>query len=111
MKWTTALLLLFVAAVFTGNVFAGNQEKAEKKALDQQAKTFVQEAKGLEKAGKLLEARTRYANSQSFVETKEATQAIKRIDDEIHKRAKTALRQAHQVYDQGQFELAAQTLE
>lgn len=41
-------------------VLADNQEKAEKKALEQQAKTFVQEAKDLEKAGRLLEARTHY---------------------------------------------------
>ena len=53
-----ALLLLFIPAVL-----ADNQEKAEKKALEQQAQAFVKEAKDLEKAGKLLEARTRYANS------------------------------------------------
>ena len=55
---TMALLLLFIPAVL-----ADNQEKAEKKALEQQAQAFVKEAKDLEKAGKLLEARTRYANS------------------------------------------------
>jgi len=34
-------------------VFADNQEKTERKALEQQAKTFIKEAKELEKAGKL----------------------------------------------------------
>ena len=58
MRRTMALLLLFIPAVL-----ADNQEKAEKKALEQQAQAFVKEAKDLEKAGKLLEARTRYANS------------------------------------------------
>src|SRR4051812_48880701 len=96
------LLLLFVPALF-----GENQEKAEKKALDQQAKTFVKEAKDLQKAGRLQEARTHYANSQSFAETKDATQAIKHIDEEIQKRAKNALRQAHQLYDRGKFEAAA----
>ena len=106
MKWTTALLLLFVPVVF-----ADNQEKAEKKALEQQAQAFVKEAKDLEKAGKLLEARTRYANSQSFAETKDATGAIKRIDGEIQKRVKSALQQAHRLYDQGKYAPAVQALE
>ena len=63
MRLTTALLFLFIPVVF-----GDNQEKAEKKALEQQAQAFVKEAKVLEKAGKLLEARTSYANSQSFAE-------------------------------------------
>ena len=49
---------------------ADNPEKDQKKALEQQAKTFIAEAKALEKAGNLLEARAHYANSQSFTETK-----------------------------------------
>jgi tetratricopeptide (TPR) repeat protein len=106
MRLTTALLLLFIPVVF-----ADNQEKAEKKALDQQAQAFVKEAKALEKAGKLLEARTQYANSQSFAETRDAAEAIKRIDGEIQKRVKSALQQAHRLYDQAKYEPAAQTLE
>jgi tetratricopeptide (TPR) repeat protein len=105
-RWTAALLLLSIPVAF-----ADDREKAEKKALEQQAQAFVKEAKDLEKAGKLLEARTRYANSQSFAETKDATGAIKRIDGEIQKRVKSALQQAHRLYDQGKFEPAAQTLE
>ena len=91
--------------------FADNQEKAEKKALEQQAKTFVSEAKVLEKSGKLLEARTRYAHSQSFTDSKDAIQAIKRIDGEIHKRVKDALNKAHKLYDQGKFKPAADGME
>ncbi len=106
MRSTTALLLLFIPLVF-----ADNQEKAEKKALELQAQTFVKEAKVLEKAGNLLEARTRYANSQSFAETKDAAEAIRRIDGEIQKRLKSALQQAHRLYDQAKYEPAAQTLE
>jgi tetratricopeptide (TPR) repeat protein len=97
--------------LFAVGALADNQEKAEKKALEQQAKTFVKEAKDLEKAGKLLEARAHYANSQSFTDSKEATEAIKRIDGEIRKRVKDALRKAHQLYDQGKFKAAAEALE
>jgi tetratricopeptide (TPR) repeat protein len=106
MRLTLALLLLFIPVVF-----ADNQEKAEKKALEQQAQAFVKEAKVLEKAGKLQEARTHYANSQSFAETRDATEAIKRIDGEMQKRVKSALQQAHRLYDQAKYEPAAQTLE
>ena len=106
MRLTTAVLLLFIPVVF-----ADNQEKSDKKALEQQAQTFVKEAKDLEKAGKLLEARTSYANSQSFAETHDAAEAIKRIDGEIQKRVKSALQQAHRLYDQGKYEPAAQTLD
>ena len=55
----TAIQILLFSAL----ALADNQEKAEKKALDLQAKTFVKEAKDLEKAGKLLEARTLYGSS------------------------------------------------
>ncbi len=104
MKWTFLLLLV-------PTMFADDQEKAAKKALEQQAKTFVTEAKGLEKSGNLLEARTRYANSQSFTDSKEAAQAIKRIDGEIQKRVKAALHSAHALYDKGNYKQAATTLE
>jgi hypothetical protein len=56
-----ALLVL----LFAVSALADNQEKAEKKALEQQAKTFVKEAKDLEKAGKLLQARAQAQNSSN----------------------------------------------
>jgi tetratricopeptide (TPR) repeat protein len=105
MKRTVILFLLWVPVVLADN------QKAEKKALELQAKTFVKEAKDLEKAGRLLDARARYANSQSFTDSKEAAEAIKRIDGEIRKRAKDTLRTAHQLYDQGKFKPAADALE
>jgi tetratricopeptide (TPR) repeat protein len=92
-------------------VFADDQEKAQKKALEQQAEELIKEAKALESSGQLLEARSRYAGSQAFWETKDATQAIKHIDEAIHNRVKDALRQAHKLYDQGQFKTAAEALE
>jgi tetratricopeptide (TPR) repeat protein len=106
MRWATTLLLMFIPLAL-----ADDKEKADKKALDQQAKQFVKEAKDLEKSGQLLEARTHYTNSQSFTETKDATEAIKRIDGEIRKQVKDALKKSHQLYDKGNFKLAAESLE
>ena len=65
----------------------------------------------MEKSGQLLEARSRYISSQAFWETKDAIQAIKHIEEEIHNRVKDALRQAHKLYEQGQFKPAAEALE
>ncbi len=106
LKRTTLLLLLFAPALF-----ATDQEKAERKALEQQAKTFIKEAKDLEKAGNFLAARKSYATSQSFVDTKQTAEAIKRIDVEIRKRIKDALHKARGLYDQGNFKAAADSLE
>jgi len=102
----TLFLLLSVPAAF-----ADDQEKAQKKALEQQANDLIKEAKELEKSGQLLDARSRYASSQAFWETKDALQAIKHIDEVIHNRVKDALRQAHKLYDQNQFKSAADALE
>src|SRR6185436_7305730 len=107
MKLTLTFFLLLSALA----AFADDQEKAQKKALEQQANELIKEAKELEKSGQLLEARSRYAGSQAFWETKDATQAIKHIDEAIHDRVKDALRQAHKLYDKGQFKPAAEALE
>lgn len=104
---TLTFLLLMSAPV----AFADDQEKAQKKALEQQANQLIREAKDLEKSGQLLDARSRYISSQAFWETKDAIKAIKNIDEEIHDRVKDALRQAHKLYDQGQFKPAADVLE
>lgn len=104
---TLSLFLLLSAPA----AFADDQEKAQKKVLEQQANDLIREAKGLEKSGQLLEARSRYVSSQAFWETKDALNAIKHIDEEIHDRVKDALRQAHKLYDQGQFKPAADALE
>src|SRR5215471_2479795 len=107
----TRWLLLLLLVVSVPAALADNQEEAEKKALQERAAEILKEAKALEKSGQLVEARTRYANSQAFWETKDAAQAIKHIDEEIGKRVKEALKQAHQLYDKGQFKHAAETLE
>lgn len=106
-----SLTLIVFLLVPPPAAFADDQEKSQKKALEQQAKELIKEAKELEKSGQLLEARSRYAGSQAFWETKDAVEAIKHIDEAIHNRVKDALRQAHKLYDQGQFKLAAEALE
>ncbi len=105
------LILIFLVLLSAPAAFADDQEKAQKKFLEQQANDLIREAKGLEKSGQLLDARSRYVSSQAFWETKDAVQAIKHIDEEIHDRVKDAIRQAHKLYDQGQFKPAADVLE
>ena len=107
MKCTAILILLVIVPA----ALADNQEKAEKKVLQERASELLKEAKDLEKSGELVEARTHYANSQAFWETKDAAQAIKHIDEEIHKRVKDALKRSHQLYDKGEFKQAAEALE
>src|SRR5260370_42527642 len=93
------LTLIFVLLLASPAAFADDQEKAQKKALEQQANELIKEARDLEKSGKLLEARSRYVSSQAFWEDKDAPQAINHIDETIHNREKDELRQAHKLYD------------
>ena len=113
MKSATAILLTltFLLLLSAPAAFAQDQEKAQKKALEQQANQLITEAKALEKSGQLLDARSRYISSQAFWETKDATNAIKNIAEAIRSQVKDALRQAHKLYDQGQFKPAADVLE
>jgi len=108
---TMKLTLIGAFLVAVQPVLADKEEKAEKKALEERASVLLKEAKELEKSGQLVEARARYANSQAFWETKDAANAIKHINDEIQKRVKEALKQAHQLYDKSDFKKAAETLE
>ncbi|HEY1679548.1 MAG TPA: hypothetical protein VGG04_17665 [Candidatus Sulfotelmatobacter sp.] len=102
-------LLLLLVLVLPAFAFA-NEEKDQKKALEAQAKELIVQAKDQEKSGNLVEARKLYANSQAFWETKDAQNAIKKIDDEIHKRVKDSLKQARQLYESGKFQAASETL-
>ena len=113
MKSATAMILTLIFLLLSSAplAFADDQEKAQKKALELQATQLIKQAKDLEKSGQLLDARSRYVSSQAFWETKDAVNAIKNIDNEIRDRVKDALRQAHKLYDQGQFKPAADVLE
>jgi len=88
-----------------------NLEKTQKKALEGQVKTITAEAQKLEKLGQLAEARAKYAASQALIEVKEVTDALKRVDDEIHKRVKDALNQSRKLYEARNFKDAASALD
>lgn len=104
-------LALAVCLFLVGTAIADDQEKDQKKALELQAKQLVTQAKDAEKSGDLLEARSLYASSQAFWETKDADSAIKRIDGEIHQKVKDGLHQAHVLYDAAKYKEASLQLE
>ena len=104
---TTALLI----ALLSCGSAAENLEKTQKKALEAQAKAIVAEAKSLEAAGQLAEARVKYAASQALLETRDAADAIKHLDEEIHKRVKDALSESRKLYEAHKYKEAAIALE
>jgi len=108
MRSGTVAVLIFV---LSGVLAAENLEKTQKKALESQAKTIIAEANSLEKSGQLAEARTKYAESQAMIEMKDAAEAIKRLDDEIHKHIKDALNQSRKLYEAHKYKESASVLE
>ena len=100
-----------VLALLCASASAENLEKAEKKQLEAQAKEIVAEAKTLEGSGKLVEARTKYAESQAMIETHDAADAIKRIDDSIRKQVKNVLSESRKLYESRKYKEAAAELE
>src|ERR1700675_4965626 len=103
-----AILLVFV---LVPALAADNLEKTQKKELEAQVKTMTAEAQRLEKTGQLAEARTKYAESQALIEMKDVSEAIKRLDEEIHKRVKDTLSESHKLYDLRKFKEAATALD
>src|SRR5450631_2516733 len=103
-----ALLLVFV---FSSSLAADNLEKNQKKELETQVKTMTAEAQKLEKTGQLAEARTKYAESQALIEVKDVTEAIKHLDEEIHKRVKDTLSESRKLYESRKFKEAASKLD
>src|SRR5689334_19398611 len=110
MRNGTVLLLIFGFGVCCG-LAAENLEKAEKKELEKQAKALIAEAKNLEKSGQLAEAREKYAESQAMIETNDAANAIKHLDDEIHKRVKDAVNESRKLYESRKYKEAAAKLD
>ena len=64
MRTKTILLILLLCS----GVAADNLEKTQKKELEAQVKTMTGEATRLEKAGRLAEARIKYAESQALID-------------------------------------------
>ncbi|HMI51607.1 MAG TPA: tetratricopeptide repeat protein [Candidatus Saccharimonadales bacterium] len=86
-------------------------EKSQKKALEAQVKVMTAEARNLQKSGQLARARTKYAESQALVETKDVTEAIKHLDEEIHKQVKGSLNEARKLYELHKYKEASIALE
>ncbi|MEO8049268.1 MAG: hypothetical protein ABI833_02535 [Acidobacteriota bacterium] len=107
MRTRTVLLVFLMGFGLT----AENLEKTQKKALETQVKTITGEAQKLEKLGQLAEARAKYAASQALIEVKEVTDALKRVDEEIHKRVREALNQSRKLYEARKFNEAAVALD
>ena len=107
MPTKTILLVLLLCS----GLAADNLEKTQKKELEAGVKTMTAEAERLQQAGQLAEARTKYAESQALIEVKEVTEAIKHLDEEIHRRVKDALNQSRKLYDSGKFKEAAAVLD
>src|ERR1700675_407628 len=110
---TRTILLVFLlwCGVLCSGLAAENLEKAQKKELEGQVKTMTAEAQGLERSGQLAEARIKYAESQALIEVKEVTDALKHLDEEIHKRVKDALGDSRKLYELHKFKEAAAALE
>jgi tetratricopeptide (TPR) repeat protein len=108
MRATTLVAMLLLVCC---PLVAENLEKTQKKELESQAKAIIAEAKSMEKSGQLSEARTKYVESQAMIEMKDAEAAIKRIDEEVHKRIKDALSQSHKLYEAHKYKEAALALE
>lgn len=106
---TTTILFLLLLLVSPSP--ADNLEKSQKKALEKEVKAITAEAKSLVKAGQLAEARIKYAESQALIETKDVTEAIKQLDEDIRKRVKDRLSESRKLYESHKFKEAAATLD
>jgi tetratricopeptide (TPR) repeat protein len=107
MRIKTILLIFLLCS----GLAADNLEKTQKKELEAQVKTMTGEAERLEKTGQLAEARAKYAESQALIEVKDVTDALKRLDEEIHKRVKDALNESRKLYELHKFKEAAALLD
>jgi tetratricopeptide (TPR) repeat protein len=105
------LAILIGCVALSAGVLADNPEKKQKKELENQVKAITSEAQSLERSGQLAEARIKYAESQALIEMKDVTEAIKRLDDDIHKRVKNALSESRKSYDARKYKEAAAVLE
>jgi tetratricopeptide (TPR) repeat protein len=105
------LLPIVIALVLCSPLAADDLEKTQRKEFEAQVKVMTAEAQRLEKAGKLVEARAKYAESQSLIEVKDITEAIKHLDDEIQNRVKSNLAASRKLYEAHDYKQAAASLE
>ena len=105
------LLPVFLTFALCSPLAADDLEKSQKKDFEAQVKIMTAEAQRLEKAGKLVEARGKYAESQALIEVKDVTDAIKHLDDEIQNRVKSNLAASRKLYEARNYKQAAASLE
>jgi tetratricopeptide (TPR) repeat protein len=104
--------LLLLAILFHPVFLAADDlQKSQKKELEAAAKALSEEAKALERSGKLVEARLKYAESLGYIELKDASEAISRLDDSLKTSVKASLVAAQKLYETGKYNEAAQALE
>ena len=106
-----ARVFLLAILVFPPRTTADDLQKSQKKELEAAAKALNDEAKSLEKSGKLVEARLKYAESLGYIELSDASQAISRLDDTLKTSAKAAVAAAQKFYETGNYKEAALALE
>lgn len=115
MRTKTILVILSLCFWLSGTlcpvVAADDLEKSQKKEMEAQAKAMMREAQQLEKSGQLTQARTKYAESQALIEMDGVTDALKHLDDEIRKRVRDALNEAHKLYEARKYQEAAAVLD
>ena len=111
MQIRVLLAVLVLGSVLGPTAAAESLEKAQKKQLESQVKAIKAEAQSLEQAGKLAEARTKYAESQALLEMKDVTDALKHLDEEIKKRVKDTLNDSRKFYEVHKYKEAAAALE
>jgi tetratricopeptide (TPR) repeat protein len=105
------LLPILAALVLCSPLAADDLEKSQRKEFEAQVKIMTAEAQRLEKVGKLVEARGKYAESQALIEVKDVTEAIKHLDDEIRNRVKNNLAASRKFYEARNYKQAAASLE
>ncbi len=103
--------IFLILALSSALAAADNLEKTQKKELEAQVRTITAEAQGLQRTGRLAEARTKFAESQALIEMKDVAEAIKHLDEEIHKRVKDTLNESRKLYDARKFKEAAAALD
>ena len=111
MRRQSSVPIFVVSVMMCSGLAADNLEKTQKKELEARVKVSIAEASQLEKSGHLPEARGKYAESQALIEVKDASEALKRLDEEIHKRVKDALSRSRKLYESRKFQEAANVLD
>jgi tetratricopeptide (TPR) repeat protein len=110
-KRTVLCSLLSSLLSFLVTPASANSEKDAKKEMEREARALIAEAQFLEKSGDLLLARAKYAQSEALFETKYASEGVKHIDKEIHKKIESYLAQAGKSFSGAQFGQGANFLE